>query len=300
MAGLRAPDGVPGLLLEVDADAVPGNLQMPSSKGFDLDVMLIGHSQAGRVRLALSLSDDAYATVFDVLCRDTAGAASIQRTDREAVTAFVGRLAIWQDFMSRHGHAGLSQEGTLGLFGELHILETVLAVEIGWSEAVASWVGPRSEPNDFSLRNGFLEVKATTQQAPSSLFVSNADQLDPARGTIGLAYLRFRPVPDGHTLPELVASIRTQLQDVTTGSRATFDTLLVLAGYLDEHAEIYDTRLLLEQVDFYEVTEMFPHLGRADLMAGVKDCRYTVDLEACVSHRVSRAFVTGLTGRGGV
>ena len=177
-AGLHQPDGVPGLVLEAETSAVPSTARMPKSAGFQVDITLLGHSHTGRVRIALSLAHAAYATVFAVLCLDTAEHAAAQVDEYSAISGFVGRLHVWQAFMAKHGPDGLSEAAMIGLMGELHVLADHIAPHLGFERALGAWAGPRGEPNDFSLAGGYLEVKATARQAPSSLSISNVDQLD--------------------------------------------------------------------------------------------------------------------------
>ncbi|WP_163613932.1 PD-(D/E)XK motif protein, partial [Klebsiella variicola] len=67
---------------------------------------------------------------------------------------------------------------------ELIFLRDELAPRVGLGAAVAMWAGPSGEPNDFALPGGFVEIKATTRQAPELIDIANADQLDDSRGRI--------------------------------------------------------------------------------------------------------------------
>ena len=280
-AGIHQPDSTPGLIIEVDADSLPPDLRVPKSAGFHLETILRGHAHHGRVRVTLSLARPAYAAVFAVLADDSAACAAAEPDERSALSGFVRRLHVWQDFMARHGPDGLSESAAIGLMGELYILKDYVAPAMGSPYALAAWLGPGGEPNDFALPGGFLEVKATARQAPRTITVSGADQLDNSRGRILLAHLRFRVSPDGTTLPELVESVRARLAEEAPSSLSVFTAQLLSAGYVDVHAENYIARLTLDTVEFYEVTSGFPCIGRADLRPGVLDCTYRIGLDAC-------------------
>ncbi|MER8372376.1 PD-(D/E)XK motif protein [Mesorhizobium sp. M1406] len=281
LAGIHQPDRVPGLIFEVDASAFPSGIRVPQSSGFRVDTSLIGHSHTGRVRIALSLAQAAYATVFSVLCSDTAGCAAAQTDERAALTSAIGRLHVWQAFMAKHGPDGLSENAVIGLMGELHILVEHVVPVLGVGDALSSWAGPRGEPNDFSFPGGYLEVKATARQAPNALTISNADQLDVARGKILLAHVRFRPSPEGLTLPGIVAKIRSWLASEAPAAIPEFASLLLAAGYVEAHQENYTLRLVPEGLQLFEVGDDFPHIRRSELRPGVLDCTYPVDLGAC-------------------
>lgn len=299
LAGLRVPDGAPGVLLEVEAEAIPPGIRMPRSNGFDLEAVLLGHSHAGHVRLVLSLADPSYATVFAVLCADTSAAAAEQRNDREAVAAFIGRLFVWQNFMARHGPDGLSEAAIVGLMGEIYVLQGMLSDQTGLASAIAAWAGPRGEPNDFALPGGYIEVKASASQAPATVSISNADQLDPSRGRIALLHVRFRSSAEGETLPEMVAALRQRILAEAPSVIALFAAALQQAGYLDAQAGRYDMRLEAVATVLYQVDERFPHIGRGNLMAGVSECRYSVVLADCEPFRALPSFLAELINGGG-
>ena len=298
-AAIHQPNSTPGLIIEVDAASVAPDLRMPKSAGFRLDTMLRGHAHHGRVRVTLSLAQPAYAAVFAVLAADTAVCAAAEPDERPALSSFVRRLHVWQEFMARHGPGGLSESAVLGLMGELYVLKDHVTPALGPEHALAAWSGPRGEPNDFALPGGFLEVKATARQVPEAIVISSADQLDISRGRILLAHLRFRVSPDGTTLPELVEAVRTRTAEEAPSSLSAFTTLLLSAGYVDVHAENYVARLLLDAVRFYEVRAGFPYIGRDDLRAGILDCTYRIGVDNCAPWAVSDDMLSSLMTVGG-
>lgn len=296
-AGIHQPDGAPGLIVEVEVAAIPSAVRMPRSAGFRVDTALLGHSQLGRVRIALSLAHDAYSAVFSVLCADAAAVAASQVDAVSAVSAFVARLHVWQAFMARHGPDGLSEAAAVGLMGELHVLADHLAPLLGFEQALGAWAGPRGEPNDFSLAGGYLEVKATTRQAPDSLSISSASQLDIGRGRILLGHLRFRPASGAPTLPEMVERVRSRLVDEAPAAIPQFTALLLAAGYVDAHRDNYVLRLEPNGLQLFEVTADFPHIAPDDLRPGVRDCSYIIDLHACASWAVPGSALASLAGQ---
>ena len=280
-AGLRRPDDIPGLLLEIPADEVPSDLALPRSNGFVVEPILLGGSHGGVVRFALALTDRSYAAVFRVLCEDVAEAAAGGSTPRSALRSWTGRLHIWQAFMARHGSEGLSDSAVLGLIGELLFLRDELAPRTGLDSAVTMWAGPRGEPNDFALPGGFVEIKATARQAPELIEIANADQLDDRRGSILLGHLRLRPDSGGVTLPQLAADLRRRVAAEAPHRLADLDGLLLSAGYLNAHDDLYTRAYRRERLDLFTVSGTFPRLTRADFRAGVRSCSYTIELAAC-------------------
>ncbi|WP_157019473.1 PD-(D/E)XK motif protein [Mesorhizobium xinjiangense] len=294
LAGLRQPDGIPGLLLEVPADQVPPDLALPRSNGFVVEPALLGGGHAGVVRFSLALTDRSYGAVFTVLCEDVAEAAAKASTPRAALRNWTGRLHIWQAFMAKHGSSGLSDAAVTGLVGELIFLREELATRVGLGAAIGMWAGPHGEPNDFALPGGFVEIKATTRQAPELVDISNAEQLDEGRGRILLGHVRLRLDGDGATLPQLAADIRRRLADEAPHRIADFDGRLLAAGYLVTHDDLYTRAYRRDRLDLFDVTGTFPRLTRSELRAGIRTCSYTIELSACAPFVVGSAVLDSI------
>ncbi|MER9697008.1 PD-(D/E)XK motif protein [Mesorhizobium sp. M0146] len=300
-AGLRQPGGVQGLVLEVPIEAVAPDMDLPQSRGFSVEAQLLGSSHGGHVRLALALADPAYESVFATLCDHVAESAASALTARLGLREWLRQLHVWQEFMARHGPGGLSHEAVLGLIGELIILKDRLAPHLGTAAAIAAWAGPGGEPNDFELPGGYLEVKATSRQAPDTLQVSNLDQLDERRGLIMLASVRLRPDPGGMTLPGLVSELR-RLTSVEPGRiLADLNSRLLAAGYVDVHADLYPSTWIADRIEFYAVRDDFPRLTRLDVRPGVRSCSYSIAIADCAAYVASDsdlAVLMGVPGNG--
>jgi hypothetical protein len=297
LAGMRRPDGIPGLLLEVPIDQVPPDLALPRSNGFTVETVLLGSGRDSVVRYSLALTDRSYGAVFTVLCEDVAEAAAKAPTPRAAVRNWTGRLQIWQAFMARHGSGGLADAAVTGLVGELIFLQNELAPRVGLCTAIVMWAGPHGEPNDFALPGGFVEIKATTRQAPELIDISNADQLDDSRGQILLGHVRLRLEGGGSTLPQLITGLRQRLAGEAPQWLADFDGRLLAAGYLSAHDDLYIRGYRCDRIDLFNVAGAFPRLTRADLGAGIRTCSYTIELAACAPFAVEPVVLHAMTER---
>ncbi|SCB30701.1 PD-(D/E)XK motif protein [Rhizobium multihospitium] len=295
-AGLHQPGATPSLLIEAPVAAMPRVQRLPGSQGFRVEASRPGLSQTGRGRILLSLADRAYSTVFAVLCLDVAQIAATQSDPASALSTFIDRLHVWQSFMARFGPDGLSEEAVIGLMGELLVLSEYLAPLIGLERAVGGWSGPRGEPNDFSLDNGYLEIKSTIRQAPQSMAIANSAQLDPARGRIVLAHLQLHQSTVGRTLPDIIMAIRNRLMDEAPASLPEFTAQLLAAGYVDVHSDNYMLRLELAAIQFFDVTADFPHIARSELRTGIRECTYSIDLAACAPWSVPSTMLSMLAG----
>lgn len=240
------------------------------------------------MRLAMTLERDESTEVFEVLAADLAEVASDSSSALSAIPAVLRRLEAWQACLRAH-RRGLSREEEVGLFGELECLR-ILAEEIGFPQAVASWQGPLDGLHDFSRGGTALETK--TALGPSSqIRISRLDQLE----TGGLSHLvvirpRLRESPEGHTVADLVASLRVEIARIAPNVRSDFDELLLRAGWREANpdAEVL-VRAEVEGVSIYEVLDGFPRLTLAGVPAGIVDGSYLIDERAVAPFSLDRS-----------
>jgi hypothetical protein len=296
LAGIRQPGSMPGLLLELAVDDVPPGLALPRSNGFSVEPVMLGGGQSGRVRFALALSDRSYETVFTVLCEDVATAAAHAASARGALRDWTGRLHVWQAFMARYGPGGMSESAVLGLIGELLLLRDEFVPLLGARAALDAWSGPLGEPNDFALPGGFVEVKTTSRQSPETLEIANTAQLDDTRGPILLAHVRMRPSADGVALPQLVTEVRSAVISQASDRITDFDNQLMALGYVPAQAELYTATYAHDRTNLFEVTGQFPRLKRSEIPAGVRNCSYTIELDACAPYLANWSALVEMTG----
>lgn len=134
-AALRAADDAPCLLIR--SEAPPGSL-------FEVGGMRLSVDRDERgTLLLLSLEDTARSDLFTTVCADALAAAG--NDAEEALDLFLVRLDAWRRFL-RERHAGLSREDTVGLIGELVMLERLLSSR---PDFLASWKAPEDGLHDF-------------------------------------------------------------------------------------------------------------------------------------------------------
>ena len=180
-----------------------------------------------------------------------------------------------------------------GLFGELHILDRMLARS---PSAVLLWKGPLREPHDFVSPGLDLEVKTTLSGEDDVVYVHGLAQLAaPAEGRLHLAHMRVEvPSPDGESVPDLIGRLR---DSDTTGRLMS---LLQAAGYHHEHRATY-TDLAFKLVDerWFPVDDRFPRLTaasfpKAEVPLGLSEFRYSLDLSTVSVTALSATEVSEL------
>lgn len=265
-AGRRAGDDAPCLM--VQTTVAPPTV-------FELEGMRLSAFQdRSRPFLVLSLEDNARADLFGAVCADVIGA-TIQGGAVRGADCFLARLDAWRKFL-RERRGGWSRSETIGLIGELLVLEQILGVD---SQGLAGWQAPYDGLQDFLSNGHALEVK--TGLGPSStITISALDQLDPAGLTkLVLLHVRLVEAPDGRSMQDIIDAISGLLPDAA--ARRDFENALLRRGLMpDNQAARTGPRVQRRSLDAYSVSETFPRLVRAALPIAITEATYTLDVRA--------------------
>lgn len=269
-AGRRADDDAPCLMLPATA---------PPEGHFELGGMRLGSilHDASPV-LVLSLEDDARRDLFATICADLVASVALSEAER-ALDHFLSRLDAWRRFL-RERNGGLSRSETIGLIGELLLLEKLLELD---RSHLMSWSAPADGLHDFENGGHALEVK--TGLGPSGqITISRLDQLDTAGlRLLDLIHIKLIESPSGRSLQDLLTALKAQLLD--GASRHALDNAVIRRGLLpDDDNARSAPRVQLRSMDCYAVSEGFPRLVRADLPTAITEASYTLDVRSLVPY----------------
>lgn len=283
-AGMRAVDNAPCLMLQTTA--APEAL-------FELSGMRLSSvpDDSGPL-LVLSLEDSSRRDLFATISADIVAAATLADPD-EALGQFLARLDAWRQFL-RDRRTGLSRSETIGLIGELLVLERLLTID---PNRLDFWQSPIDGLHDFLSSGHALEVK--TGLGPSStITISRLDQLD----TVGvrqlhLLHVRLIEGPDGRSLSDIIAETADLLPD--DFSRRTFENALLRRGLLptDDTARS-SPKVQLRSIDAYSVSDGFPRLLRSALPIAITEATYTLEVRAISAFSADTATVLDALYRG--
>jgi Putative PD-(D/E)XK family member, (DUF4420) len=283
-AGMRAIDDAPCLMLPTAL--APDAL-------FELSGMRLSSVPDDKGPfLVLSLEDSRRRDLFSTICADVVAAAAL--TDRnEALNQFLTRLDAWRQFL-RDRRDGLSRSETIGLVGELLVLERLLGAN---PRCLVSWQSPVDGLHDFLSSGRALEAK--TGLGPSSVItISRLDQLDTS-GLLRLDLLHVKLVetPDGRSLRDIIADVSSLLPD--DSSRREFKNALLRRGLLpsDEIARGTPT-VQLRTIDAYTVSDSFPRLIRSRLPVAIREATYTLEVRAISAFAANLDAVLGAFHQG--
>jgi hypothetical protein len=266
LAGMRASDSAPCLMLQTTP--VPGAL-------FELGGMRLSvvPDQSGSF-LVLSLEDSSRRDLFATICADVVAAAA-QAGTADALDQFLARLGAWRQFL-RERRDGLSRSETVGLMGELLVLEQVLAAN---PNSLAVWQSPNDGLHDFLSNGHALEIK-TGLGPSSSITISALDQLDTTGlRQLDLLHVRLVEAPNGRSLRDIIISISGILPD--DGSRRGFDNALLRRGLMpDDDTARLTPKVQQRSIEAYSISETFPRLTRAAMPIAIAEATYTLDVRA--------------------
>jgi hypothetical protein len=287
---IEKPSNKRVFLLEVKAQAIKPGAEFPQSKGFDVALEAITPGQGGKVRIALKIKEMKFKDVFTVLVDDVVQHITGKSNQTEVVAELVTRLLKWQIFLKNTSPDGLSDNEQTGLYGELWFLKHIVLERIKKRNIIKSWSGPYGANQDFQFEGCAVEVKSTTCNSHEKIKISNIRQLD-ATGIKHLLLFHISlDVRMGgvQSLPEIVNDIRNIVKLTDPENIDKFNDALIDAGYLDIHEKFYcERRYEVRFNHFFYVEGSFPRILEKDLLPGVGDVSYSIELSACLPFEIN-------------
>jgi Putative PD-(D/E)XK family member, (DUF4420) len=292
--------GVPGTLL-VDGDPtgylvidpadkrlaiqVPAEGQLPNCARYEnVDATRVRRDDADWNQLSVTAGDrleDLYPFLCQVLDR-------VQLEGQPFSAAVLDVLRVYRNVLTPR--SGLSEADQVGLFGELLVLQHLVATT-GADSAMARWLGPSSEEHDFAFDDFDLEVKTTTGERRRH-WISSLSQLTPTNEKrLFLISIQITGAgADGHSLPLLVDELVHAL-DQKAGE---FTAELERGGYFSSESDLYPRHWTLRtQPASFAVDDYFPALHENTLgklvadWGRIVDLRYELDLSGLPRTQIS-------------
>ena len=277
-AGCHFPLGREALIVSFPGSWPVNPARLPEGKGFDVACIDDQHVFADRTAIALVRRPEGSPDIFTIIVvdilRTLEAAASSEIND--VMEAFLERVREWQAFMART-HRPLSSDAQVGLLGELWMLRLLTDTSLSGG-ALDCWQGPLRAAQDFHVRGGAIEVKSTVRTGAFLTRINSIEQLDSNRFPIFLCALRFEENSSGISLVQLVTELRQRFAEA--GVQRRFEALLMVMGYLDEHAPQYGRTLILKEAKSFLSNGDMPCLSRATLPAAIRSATYVLDLDA--------------------
>lgn len=277
-AGCNFPLGREALIVSFPSSWPVNLARLPEGKGFDVALIEGQTVFAGRTAIALVRRSEGSLDIFAIMVVDVLRTleAAANTPNRDVIDAFLERVREWQAFMART-HRPLSPDAQIGLLGELWMLKFLADTSLG-AGALDCWQGPLRTAQDFHVRGGAIEVKSTVRTGSFLARINSIEQLDGNRVPIFLCGFRFEENTDGLSLVDFVSELRERFKHA--GVQRGFEALLMVMGYLDEHAPLYGRTLTLKDVRVFRTEGDMPRLTRAALPVAIRSAAYVLDLDA--------------------
>ncbi|MDG4836940.1 PD-(D/E)XK motif protein [Micromonospora sp. WMMD967] len=251
------------------------------------------------------LTDDEVVRFLDLECRRTAltgvftGLVAdicmvIAGTESAPEQAVPKALEAWRELLG--GRPQWTPQQLAGLYGELLVLEHLLAVDPG---AADTWTGPTGAAQDFRTHPNAIEVKTTTSAQGRLIRVHGLEQLvRPAAGSLRIVWFRLEAAAPGAAddIPSIVERCLAAGEPHTILSHLDRLGLPALSS-----SEIRAASFSLIDQRLFEVDEEFPSItptkfSSGMVPAGVSGIEYFVDLDTVPSldgdlHQAVRHFL---------
>lgn len=286
--GLKMPENERMLVLRLPFALAKGIQSRPPALG--LRVEKVGDpDDATRFFLNLVLSEPQFSDVFDVLLEDLIARLIDISDPRHVVREFLNQLDRWEALFSRYSSTGLTAEQQKGLYGELHLLRTLLTALTNKAQVLDSWVGQDAAIQDFRFASWAIEVKTSSHSTRERFTVNGERQLDESPlENLFLYYLNLDiRKKGGESLNALISVIRSILAAEVSLLR-TFNQKLIDAGYFDAQADAYEEDgYAIREKYLFRVTGDFPRITPVNLRPGVGEVRYSASLSDCLPYEVA-------------
>lgn len=243
-AGCYFPLGREALIVSFPGSWPVNPVRLPEGQGFDVSCILGQNVFAGKTAIALVRRPEGSPDIFAIMVVDVLRTleAAADAAKRDLMEIFLERVREWQAFMART-HRPLSSDAQIGLLGELWMLRLLADTSLG-AGSLDCWQGPLRAAQDFHVRGGAIEVKSTVRTGSFPARINSIEQLDGDRAPIFLCAIRFEENTDGISLVDMVSELRERFG--LAGVQRGFEALLLVMGYLDEHASFYSRTLTMK------------------------------------------------------
>ncbi|MCC5975897.1 MAG: PD-(D/E)XK motif protein [Rubellimicrobium sp.] len=276
-AGCQFPHGREALIFSFPGSWSVNAARLPVGKGFDVSCIEGQTVFVGKTAIALVRRPEGSPDIFAIMAVDVLRTleTAANSAGRNVIEAFLERVREWQAFMAR-ALRPLSSDAQIGLLGELWMLRLLAGTALG-TVALDCWEGPLRAAQDFQIRGVAIEVKSTVRTGSFLARINSIEQLDGDQAPILLCAFRFEETTDGISLVDLVTELREMFG--AAGAQRGFEALLMVMGYLDEHAAHYGRRVALKDARAFRAEGDMPRLMRAALPAAIRSAAYMLDID---------------------
>lgn len=246
--------------------------------------VIFAHTSSGS-RIGITLTDEHLFKSFTVMCFDIAERSKGGKSLEDSFLTALECMRDWSELFKRRGKVGLTRNEVIGLWGELHTLESILQSNIAPDELIVQgWRGPNGDKRDIGFNKARIEVKTQLATKAISLRISSLDQLDDGGNSLKLILNRITPSDKGLSVIDLAQRL-FQRFEANRIAHAEFERKIILSG-LSEEQEVCKEKFDLDERLIYEVSDNFPKLTLSNVPVGVVTAEYVISGAAIASFQI--------------
>jgi len=283
-AAIKVNAGTVGMVLEVPSSAMARRRFKLITHAFRVEGSTwIGFAK-GQKAVVVQLTDPTFHDLFGLLAEEILDALKTAKSPQDAVQVLMRTIERWKTFLGAKSQR-MTMERERGLIAELAVLARLVASR-GAPDSIECWLGPADGIRDFEFTDLFVEVKSYQPQSGRVVRINGVLQLEgtPAQPPM-LCVVPLLESPKGISLPDVAQLVRETIGDQVE-ARLEFEDRLAQAGYSRAHAGEYSDRFKIGPAELYQVGPGFPRISSEQILPGVSEVRFNVDLNALVRFKV--------------
>lgn len=221
-----------------------------------------------------NFNDNSNWQLFVLVCNDIISLLNTCNNNKSVLDNIETRLLRWKKFfISNDDDFGIERQ--MGLFGELSFLNNIAAKQVGFEEALSSWVGADFDKQDFLFNDCAVEIKTYKASKSPHVTISSAYQLYTTKEKLYLAVYSLSINSQGLSVEDIIKSIEVKVADVESFYKKLFSY-----GY-KSNFQVELLKFKIDKILFFNVDNKFPKITSIDIDSRIHNVKYTVDLLKC-------------------
>ena len=265
-------------------------ISFKETKGIKVDVEKEDNYE-DKLILCIYLKSSAFIDTYLKLLEKIITAIYTIENHESSLHKIITYLSSWRKCFEDEHYDGLSKEEQIGLYGELSFIKEIYSKQISPEKIINYWHGPEGGLHDFKFSDYLVEIK-TFSKNKNKIRISNVDQLNYKFFTnLYLGCVEIENNNSGLTLVNLIDDLKNSIFK-ENHIQEQFNEKLSLYGYLEIHKDNYTNKFLVSNINYYKVKEGFPSILKKDLVEGITDIYYAIELTNCEKFKCSGDFIS--------
>ncbi|MDL0089681.1 PD-(D/E)XK motif protein [Campylobacter gastrosuis] len=223
----------------------------------------------------IALNDNSNWQLFKLVCDDIILLLNTHKNNKNVIDNVETRLLKWRKIFVLNIDDDFGIEKQMGLFGELSFLNDIASSQVGFEQALDSWVGASFDKQDFIFNDCAVEIKTYKTSRPQNITISSAYQLYTNKEKLYLVAYALSASNQGFSVKDIVESVEAKITDIEA-----FYKKLFLYGYkANDQSNLQ--KFKIDKILFFNVNDKFPKIVTTDIDHRICDVKYTINLLKC-------------------